>query len=129
MPRTTAQARVAVACVIWTAVSAAQVFSPGDYSRAGYISGSGQITHSGRATVGSVPGSGMCSKFAGVSGVVPCTGVGIGGACRRDWVVSTFMSRMASAETVECHADAFEDAMLAHCVLRVYRARGLIQAL
>ena len=69
------------------------------------------------------------SKFAGISGVVPCTGVGIDGTCRRDWVVSTFMSRMAPAETVERHADAFEDAMLAHRVLRVYRARGLIQTL
>lgn len=69
------------------------------------------------------------SKFAGISGVVPRTGVGIDGTCRRDWVVSTFMSGMAPAETVERHADAFEDAMLAHCVLRVYRARGLIQTL
>ena len=60
---------------------------------------------------------------------MPCTGVGIYGACRRDWVVSTFMSRMAPAETVERHGDAFEDAMLAHCVLCVYGARGLIQAL
>ena len=69
------------------------------------------------------------SKFAGLSGVAPCTGIGINGRCRRDWVVSTFMSRMAPAETVERHADAFEDAMLAHCVLRVYRARGFIQTL
>ena len=69
------------------------------------------------------------SNFAGVSGVVPRTGVGIDSTCCRDWVVSTFMSRMAPAETIERYADAFEDPMFAHCVLRVYRARGLIEAL
>ena len=122
------QWREAVACVMWTAVSEAQVFSPGVYSRASCISGSGQLLTSARPLMDPY-GERDVSKFAGVSGVVPCTGVGIDGACRRDWVVSTFMSRMAPAETVERHADAFEDAMLAHCVLRVYRARGLIKAL
>jgi|ETNmetMinimDraft_2_1059921.scaffolds.fasta_scaffold197740_1 hypothetical protein len=71
----------------------------------------------------------MCLEWVAASGVLACASVGIDGARRRDWVVTTFMSRMAPAKTLERHVDAFQDAMLAHCVLRVYRARGLVQAL
>ena len=50
-----------------------------------------------------LPGERDVSKFAGVSGVVPCTGIGINGRCRRDWVVSTFMSRPEqSVQNVVC---------------------------
>jgi len=121
MPRTRTQWQDAVACVTWTAISAAQVFSPGVYSRAGCISGSGHLLTPPRQLVDPYGERDVLN--------VPCTGVGIDGTCRRDWVVSTFMSRMAPAKTVERHTDAFEDAMLAHGVLRVYRARGLIQTL
>ena len=63
------------------------------------------------------------------SGTMPCSGFGIDGIGRRDWVVTTFVCGIASPKTTERHADAFEHTMLAHCVLRVYRAGWLIKTL
>jgi hypothetical protein len=66
MPRTTGRGRGALACVIWTAVWTAQMFSPGVYSRAGSYSGSGQLLTPAGPLLDPYRGAG-CARYSQVA--------------------------------------------------------------